>query len=88
ISGILMGSGIYHEIEVEVAGGIIDILIENNGVVYIIELKVDRSAKEAVEQIKERRYYEGFAGRKCYLIGVNIDSSKRNISEWEYEVVV
>ncbi|MCX7654749.1 MAG: PD-(D/E)XK nuclease domain-containing protein, partial [Fervidobacterium sp.] len=85
--GLLIGGQIKAQAEREVSGGIIDILIENNGVVYIIELKVDRSAKEALEQIKERRYYEGFAGKKCYLIGVNIDSSKRNISEWEYEVV-
>ncbi len=62
-------------------------MIENNGVVYIIELKVDKSAKEGLEQIKERRYYEGFASKKCYLIGVNIDSQMRNIKEWEYEVI-
>ena len=87
ISGILFGSGIYHEIEKEVSGGIIDILIENNGVVYIIELKVDKSAKEGLEQIKERRYYEGFASKRCYLIGVSIDSQTRNIKEWVYEMV-
>ncbi|MEN3042325.1 MAG: PD-(D/E)XK nuclease domain-containing protein [Fervidobacterium sp.] len=52
-----------------------------------MELKVDKSAKEALEQIKERRYYEGFVSKKCYLIGVNIDSEKRNISEWEYETI-
>ena len=62
-------------------------MIENNGVVYIIELKVDKSAKEGLEQIKERRYYEGFASKRCYLIGVNIDSQMRNIKEWEYEVI-
>ncbi|ANE41111.1 hypothetical protein IM42_01015 [Fervidobacterium sp. SC_NGM5_O18] len=87
ISGILFGSGVYHEIEKEVSGGIIDILIENNGVAYIIELKVDKSAKEALEQIKERRYYEGFTSKKCYLIGVSIDSRLKNIKEWTYEVI-
>ncbi|WP_069292371.1 ATP-binding protein [Fervidobacterium thailandense] len=87
ISGILYGGGVHHEVEREVAGGIIDILIENNGVVWIIELKVDQSAQKALDQIKEKKYYEGFSSKRCYLIGVSIDSRERNIKEWVYEVI-
>ncbi|WP_372590065.1 hypothetical protein U0O82_02095 [Fervidobacterium thailandense] len=48
---------------------------------------MDEPARKALEQIKEKKYFEGFTGRRCYLIGVSIDSRERNIREWEYEVL-
>ena len=87
IMGLLIGAQIKAQSEREVSSGRIDIVIQNNGVVYIIELKIDKPAKEALEQIKNKRYYEGFKSKKCYLIGVSIDSQLRNIKEWEYELI-
>ena len=70
--------------ERETSTGRIDIWFTNNGVGYIMELKVDKTPQEALEQIKAKRY-DGICGlRKCYLIGINIKSKERKI-EWTYE---
>mgnify|MGYP000844973896 CR=1 FL=1 len=73
--------------EEESAGGRADIVVKYNGLVYIIELKVDKSAKEALEQIKEKGYYEPYKGKEVYLIGINISSETGKIEEFIYEKV-
>ncbi len=52
---------------------------------YIIELKFDRSAQEALDQINEKGYALPFtAGRREVIkIGVNFSTSSRTISEWD-----
>jgi len=57
--------------------------------VYVMEFKRDRSAAEAMAQIKEKKYYERFlgAGKKITLVGVNFDSDKRTIAEWVTEEI-
>ena len=54
-----------------------------------MEFKRDRSATEAMAQIKEKRYFEKFlgSGKKITLVGVNFDSEKRTIAEWVTEEV-
>jgi len=81
---LLFGAGVKCEMERETSTGRIDIWFTNNGVGYIMELKVDKTPQEALEQIKAKRY-DGICGlRKCYLIGINIKSKERKI-EWAYE---
>ena len=60
-----------------------------SGLVYIIELKLDRSAEEALKQIKEKKYYEKYAkdGAVIHLLGINFSSKERNITEWKEEVL-
>ena len=60
-----------------------------SGLFYIIELKLDRSAEEALNQIKERKYYEKYAkdGAVIHLLGINFSSKERNITEWKEEVL-
>ena len=54
--------------------------------IYIFELKIDRSAAEALEQIKDRHYAEARDGkRKIMLIGISISSETRNITEYMHE---
>ncbi|ODN30445.1 ATP-binding protein [Fervidobacterium thailandense] len=71
--------------EEESAGGRADVVVKLNGLVYIIELKVDKSAKEALQQIKERGYYEPYKGKEVYLIGINVSSETGLICDWIYE---
>jgi len=71
--------------EEESAGGRADVVVKYNGLVYVIEIKVDKSAKEALEQIKERGYHEPYKGKEVYLIGVNISSETGKIEEFLYE---
>ncbi|ODN31213.1 ATP-binding protein [Fervidobacterium thailandense] len=82
---LLFGAGVKCEMEREVARGRVDIWFTNDGVGYVMELKVDKSAQEALEQIKERGYERLCGTRRCYLIGVNFNSKERKI-EWAVEV--
>ena len=70
--------------------GRIDITVNvKSGVYYIIELKLDKSADEALSQIKEKKYYEKYAkeGNKIHLLGINFSSKERNITGWKEEVL-
>ena len=61
------------------------IAVENN--VYIIEFKM--GSGDGIAQIMEKKYYEKYQnqGKTIYVIGINFDSEKRNISEFKYTKV-
>ena len=65
-----------------------EVMVSGN-IVYIIELKLDKSAEEALCQIKEKKYYEKYAkdGAVIHLLGINFSSKERNITEWKEEVL-
>ena len=69
--------------------GRIDLTIKTSTTIYILEFKVD-SKEEAIKQIKERRYYEKYQAdsRDIYIIGINFDSTLRNISAYQWERVL
>jgi hypothetical protein len=73
--------------EVRTNEGRIDAVMETPDHVYVMEFKRDKSAAEAMAQIKENKYYEKFlaSGKKITLVGVNFDSEKRTIAEWVTE---
>jgi hypothetical protein len=75
--------------EVRTNEGRIDAVMETPDHVYVMEFKRDKSAAEAMAQIKEKKYYEKFiaSGKKITLVGVNFDSEKRTIAEWVAEVL-
>lgn len=70
--------------EVSTSDGSIDLLIQTSGFIYLIELKYNRSAKEALRQIEENHYSRPFLtdSRKLYKIGVNFSSKTRCIEDW------
>ena len=65
-----------------------EVMVSGN-IVYIIELKLDKNAEEALNQIKERKYYEKYAkeGTVIHLLGINFSSAERNITEWKEEII-
>ncbi len=66
-------------------GGRMDMILQTASYIYIIEFKIDKSAEEALLQIKEKGYYLPFTtdSRPTVLIGVNFSSETRGISEWK-----
>lgn len=78
----LLGS--YVACEARTNKGAIDVLLKTSKHIYIIECKLDRSAHEALEQIKRKGYASQFAGdqRTVHCVGVNFSSDERNITEW------
>ncbi len=67
--------------------GQIDMTVLFNDRVYIIEFKVNEltGPGRALAQIKEKKYYEKYAGREIYLIGVEFSKDERNITRFEWE---
>ncbi len=77
--------GLYVEVERHTSRGRMDVTVCTKDYVYIIELKVDKSADEALQQIEEKQYALPFAkdSRKLFKIGINFDSATRTIGEWK-----
>ena len=83
ITFMLLGQ--YVKTQVHNAVGRADVIVETDNYVYIFEFKRDKTAAEALQQIEEKGYALPYSAdpRTIFKIGVNFDSSNRNISEWE-----
>lgn len=55
--------------------------------IYVIEIKLDHTAAEALQQIEAKGYAEPYMadGRKIVKVGINFSSKERNITEWVEE---
>lgn len=79
--------GLYVQAEYRTSRGRIDLLVGTDKYVYIIELKHDGTAEEALAQINSKDYALPFAtdGREVVKIGANITSETRNLERWVVE---
>ncbi|MEO1219007.1 MAG: AAA family ATPase [Bacteroidota bacterium] len=82
--GIIKGMGLPVAAEVMTNRGRIDLLLDMLEVTYILELKLNKSPEEALQQIHEQGYYEPYLnqGKKVGLLGVNFSSKMRNVADW------
>lgn len=70
--------------EVKSVLGRADVVIQTNADIFVLELKVDDTAENALQQIDSKGYtipYEA-DGRKLTKCGICISSSTRNITHW------
>lgn len=79
--------GIYVDAEVRTSDGRIDIVMQTSRYVYIVELKYDSSAREALDQINAKQYALPYASdpRRLFKIGANFSSKSRRIQDWLVE---
>ncbi len=84
---MVSASGINARSEVLTSEGRIDLVMEFADKVFIIEFKCNQSSDEAITQIRDKNYAQGFMGdaKKIILMGIDFSTEKRNISEWKYE---
>jgi Holliday junction resolvase-like predicted endonuclease len=77
--------GEYVQTEKQTSNGRIDLLIQTKEYIYVIELKVDSTADEALKQIEEKGYARPFAAdpRRLYKIGVCFSTATRRIEDWK-----
>ena len=82
---IMLGYNV--QVEQATSQGRMDITIQTKDYIYIIELKLDKTAEEALQQIKDNNYPRPFLSdnRKLYLIGVNFSSETRTVEKWVIE---
>ena len=79
--------GFYIQAEYRTSNGRIDLMIGTDKYVYVIELKFNGSAEEALAQIEEKNYTLPFAidDRQIIKIGANVSGETRNLEEWRIE---
>lgn len=73
--------GIDIDAEYSTSEGFIDILIKTENYIYVIELKVNGTAKDAIRQIEEKHYVSPFESdsRKIYRIGIGFSNKTHTI---------
>ena len=61
--------------------GRIDFVVEFPHEIYVAEVKLDKTAEEAMKQIKKNGYAEKYraSGKRVTLLGLNFSSEKREI---------
>ena len=76
--------GAYIRVEEDSAVGRADVVLHMPDTVYVMELKYDRSADEALRQIDEEGYLLPYSsdGKRLVKVGVSYDSEKRTIGDW------
>lgn len=73
--------------EVQNGKGKSDAVVWEKDAIYIFEFKMDKSAKEAMEQINSKDYPIAYKndGRKIVKVAVNYSSSEERLTEWLIE---
>lgn len=81
--------GINTAAEYHTSHGRIDLLVQMPKYIYVMELKLDGTPREALEQIDAKGYAAPFAAdsRTLYKIGINFSRRTRNIDKWIIEPV-
>ncbi len=76
---------IYIRTEVKSAIGRADAVMYMPDTIYVFELKVDKSAEEALAQIDEKGYMLPYhaEGKRLVKVGISFDSTQRTISDWK-----
>lgn len=76
--------GLYVDVERHTTDGRLDILMQTKDYIYILELKVNKTADEALRQIEDKGYAKPFDTdpRKLFKIGINFNSERRLIDDW------
>ena len=76
---------IYIRTEVKSAIGRADAVMHMPDTIYVFELKVDKSADEALEQIDSKGYMLPYHadGKRLVKVGISFDSKQRTIAEWK-----
>ena len=81
--------GFYVDVERTTCRGRIDIVMKTKDYIYVMELKLDGTAEDALRQIEDKGYAEPFRNdpRQIYMIGVNFSSETRGIEKWKIKTL-
>lgn len=77
--------GMFVKVEENSAIGRADIVLHMPTTTYVMELKFDRTADEALRQIDEKGYLIPYStsGKRLVKVGINFNSRMRTIGEWK-----
>ena len=76
--------GLYIEAEHQTSNGRIDLVLKTDKYIYVLELKYDGSAEDALKQIDDKGYTLPWQsdGRIVIKVGANFSSSLRRLDGW------
>ena len=79
--------GRYVDVEVHTPTGRVDMVMNSGKAIYLFELKLDKSADAAMQQIELKDYASKFAlsGLPVVRVGISFDAERRTIGEWKIE---
>ena len=79
--------GFYIQAEYHTSVGRIDLVMQTERYTYVMEFKLNGTAKEAITQINQKDYSLPFStnGKKLIKIGLNFSKKTRNIENWIIE---
>jgi len=82
--------GLRIDVEVSTNEGRIDAVMILADQVFLFEFKLDGSADDALQQIKDNHYYQKYqlSAKPITLIGANFDSKERRVTDWKTEALV
>lgn len=77
--------GMYTDVEVRTPRGRVDVVLRAPHTLYIIELKLDKGAGVAMNQIDLKQYPERFRlyGLPIVKVGISFDSETHTLGEWK-----
>ena len=77
--------GRYVEVEVHTPTGRVAIVMKTGKALYLFELKLNKSAQAAINQIDLKDYSSTFAlsGLPIVKVGINFDPERRTIGDWK-----
>ena len=70
--------------QVKTCRGRADMVMRTSKAVYVFELKINKSAEDALKQIDEKGYMLPYAadGRKLVKCGISFSTETRTIEDW------
>ena len=79
--------GYYVDVEVRTPVGRVDVVLRTKTTLYVMELKLDKTAESALNQINLKNYPERFAlcGFPVVKVAVNFDSGRGTLESWVIE---
>ncbi|MEM1119413.1 MAG: PD-(D/E)XK nuclease domain-containing protein, partial [Bacteroidota bacterium] len=82
--------GLFIEAEVHTSDGRMDAVVQTDTHTYILEFKLDESAKAALQQIRTKDYASKYRGMDKTIIGfgINFNSERKNVDDWLAENLV
>ena len=87
--GLFISTGMMQNGEEETPDGRMDAVAYSEKDIWIFELKVDKSAEKALEQINTKGYADKYGyltdGRNVHKVGLNFSSETRRLESWKCE---
>lgn len=75
------------KVEEPTPDGRIDMVLKTDTTIYVFELKYNKSADVAIQQIKQKYYAKIYVGdgRKIVKVGLNFSEDRRSLENWKVE---